>query len=145
MCWYSPVSPPKRIATEDIPVYKIVYVSIDGKLIVSFFQGKEYKLNKTYKIKRLNLEKIKYSWPDYECYKIEKGFHSYSYVNEIADEFYKADMYKALYLTLNKYIKIMKCIIPKGSIYYVNDRTVVSDTIKPVQIINPNPYTTYAG
>ena len=109
MCWIS-TELDKKIAEHDITVYKIVLPCTRGTK--SLFYKFWYLFNVTYRgtlaIKLVGFE-----------YCITEGFHSYNTKSQVlfANQFY--------------FKKIVKCILPKGAIYYVNGRgEVVSNQIR---------------
>lgn len=109
MCWIS-IKLDKKVAEHDITVYKIVLPCTRGTK--SLFYKFWYLFNVTY---RGTLD-IKLVGSEY-C--ITEGFHSYNTKSQVlfANQFY--------------FKKIVKCILPKGAIYYVNDRgEVVSNQIR---------------
>lgn len=109
MCWIS-TELDKKVAEHDITVYKIVLPNIRG--IKSLFYKFWYLFNMTYRgtfaIKLVGSE-----------YCITEGFHSYKTKSQVlfANQFY--------------FKKIVKCILPKGTIYYINNNDeIVSNQIR---------------
>lgn len=122
MCWTSSKKPIKCIATDNITCYKV-------------FSKKDIK----WKIEKTSEKKIKevkslyknYIYIPYETnpkvniicrldydlscdWFINEGYHSYKYINPIN----------------KRYFCTLECIIPKGSIYYINsDNHIVSSDI----------------
>lgn len=141
MCWISKNELTKLIADKDIECYKnfrFKDITFKQKSIFKFKFGKkkiiqiislykEYKYipYKKQKIIDLKFKPIKsfyypYGFNDYKIisYKIDAGYHSYNTI-EIARKniFFGAEI-------------IIKCIIPKGTEYYINnDNEIVSSTI----------------
>ena len=139
MCWISRNKLTKLIADKDIECYKnfrlndIIFKQKSifkfkfGKKkiiqLISLFKEYKYKPYKKQKIIDLKLIEISYSsydFPDYEIigYKINAGYHSYDTI-EIARKniFFGNEV-------------VIKCIIPKGTEYYINnDNEIVSSTI----------------
>lgn len=133
MCWISyKNSPVKHIANKDITCYK-TFCNSD----VVWNQNKIKFLGITvwnkYNIKKLHSLYRDYPYVPYEHnpevtifltksdydngYYISKGYHSYSTLYKAKEE-------------RNLYEVIVKCIIPKGSAYYINGRNeVVSSNI----------------
>lgn len=97
MCWIGN-SKNKLIATEDIICYKIVNIEC-GK-IYSQFMHFNYKFKKKYKCK------IEGKFED-DLFIINKGFHSYTQ--------------DVLMYNFDTVCKVVKCHIPKGSVYYINN------------------------
>lgn len=115
MCWKSEELD-KKVAEHDLTVYKIVLPCIRGTK--SLFYKFWYLFNVTY---RGTLD-IKLVGSEY-C--ITEGFHSYNTKSQVlfANQFY--------------FKKIVKCILPKGAIYYVNSRgEVVSNQIRIISYEN---------
>ena len=109
MCWISEKLD-KKVAEHDITVYKIVLPCTRGTK--SLFYKFWYLFNVTYRgtlaIKLVGSE-----------YCITEGFHSYKTKSQVlfANQFY--------------FKKIVKCVLPKGAIYYVNNLDeVVSNQIR---------------
>lgn len=129
MCWTTRLKEHqvKRIAANDIQVYKILEKRrtwISGRIkYVSPFYNFKYKLNKVYK-SRIELDVQTRN----DVLTIEKGLHSFT-------NFQQAKCcYNIGKLNCEPWF-IFKAIIPKGSIYYVNeDREVVSNKLKIIEI-----------
>lgn len=116
-----------KIATEDIPCYKIVEESSKGTLI-SIIQRFEYILGKTYNNGIPDPEKVPYR-KNLCGIRFDRGlFHSYS-----------SPRNRRLYKDL-KEVEV-KCIIPKGAYYFVGSVNLsliegyASSQIKIVEII----------
>lgn len=110
----------KYIAEKDIVCYKIVNLR-DNK-IISYWYDFIYELNKKYTIPVLQ--------PIFRKngnIRIEKGFHSYRNLY-IAKYYICYDMFNLLPEI------IVKCIVPKGSEYYINSKEMVSNQIIIVEI-----------
>lgn len=123
MCWTSAKKPVKNIAKYDITCYKIFYNSdIVWNQYPRKFLGitvwNKYRIKELCSLHRYYLyvpyesnpevnmliAKSEYSYRWY----IDKGYHSYATLDKAKDK-----------RNLNEVI--VKCIIPKGSAYYVND------------------------
>ena len=137
MCWIGyGEEQHSLIAEEDIPCFKILeYVKNIG--LVSYYYEFHYNLNELYKCDF----SCKYDF-EYGLFRINKGFHSYSVdcVIDCLDEDYFRIFSKSNdSLLLDLYhnddcnyrdIYIASCIIPKGSIYNINeDGEIVSNQI----------------
>lgn len=108
MCWIGTIKD-KKVAQEDITVYKVFYPSSGG--IISPFQMMPYRRNTIYEtefgiVKEFN-----------ESITISKGFHSYETLKIAQDSTWFSFFWD--------FPVIYKCIIPKGSIYYINSEMVV--------------------
>lgn len=115
MCWISNELT-KKVANCDIIVYKIVISNTSN--VMSLFRGFKYHFNKIYK------ESFTIRSND-SMYIITKGFHSYRTKSQ------------ALYANQFYCKKIVKCILPKGTIYYVNDSNeTVSNQIRIIDYEN---------
>lgn len=145
MCWCSKSTIPTVIAENDVIVYKIMLSTGFNKYFKSFHFRKVYEVGKKY---AEVMETEPNENPDISTMRysmiIERGFHSYSmektsitandcYLNVICNENGKyisnINYVKAFYTT-NCEVVIAKCIIPKGSKYYMNDLgEIVSDHI----------------
>jgi len=119
-----------EIAREDMVVYKVMgYKSrFFGmwKRFYAYYQEFVYKSNKVYRV-------IEFTY-DTGCftnyYEINKGFHAYL-TKEIAEN-------TPEYITgLDRYtdLKLVKCIIPKGTEYLKNDKEIVSKAIKVIKCL----------
>lgn len=98
MCFYPKFSK-IRIATQDIVCYKSTIIKTD--CCISYFQKFEYKYNKKYSGKSKWI--LFLNW--LLNFRIEsEGYHSYVDDYEIP------------------FIERVKCIIPKGSLYLINER-----------------------
>lgn len=108
MCFYTKGSR-IRIATKDIVCYKSVITKTD--YCISSFQNFEYKYNEKYS------GKSKWKLFSYWLFNLlvkSEGYHSYVYDSEI------------------HFLLKVKCIIPKYSLYLINDKNTeyVSTSIK---------------
>ena len=120
MCFY--ITDHKRRAKKDILVYKLVSRDRPDK-IRSSIKGFKYMLGSTY------TTKFSYSggftvlptWPFIFHTAVEQGYHSYT-------------SYSRAFLHQDSMSKIMRCIIPKGTLYYINiwKQEYVSQSLKPL-------------
>lgn len=139
MCWTSKNKLTKLIADKDIECYKnfrFENITFKQKSIFKFKFGKKkirqlislfkrYKYIPYKKQQIIDLKPIEvfYSLDNFKCYrnrgyKIDAGYHSYNTI-EIAQ--------KSIFFWDEV---IIKCIIPKGTEYYINnDNEIVSSTI----------------
>lgn len=159
MCWIHTFNISRKDlikeAQTDIECFKVITVRrlkyfdlfyFGRKKIFSYFRNYRYKLNKLYELKKpIN---IYFSIP--EGYRANKGFHSYS--SKCSIEYRQADYWFddsieirtevigkliASYSLMSfdgnnrkRQTKIVKCIIPKGSHYAINDvGEIISDRI----------------
>lgn len=125
MCWTSSKKPVKRIAADNITCYKIFSIK-DIKWRIEKTSDSLEKKMKEVKSLYKNYVYIPYetnpkvniicrSDNDLTCdWFINEGYHSYKYINPIN----------------KRYFCVLECIIPKGSIYYINsDNCIVSSDI----------------
>lgn len=121
MCLHIEENQKAEIATEDIICYKAITEKFDNDLY-TFYQQAKIKIGKTYRSK-FTIDFLG---------EIEKGLHSLTTL-EIAKEF-----------IINKFLihkaHIVKCIIPKGSKYYlghfyVDNDSYASNKLKYVEIV----------
>ena len=123
MCWVSRTKPIKNIAEKDIICYKVFHfydIFFDEQL-------DRTKIQKIYS-ECMNFLYIPYKKQEYINLKIEndiiryiieEGYHSYST--------FERAQYRLRY---NSNLKIIECIIPKDSEYYVNsNQEVISSNI----------------
>ena len=128
MCWVIKTKPIKNIAEKDIICYKVFHFED-----IFFEQFDRIKIQKLYS-EYMNFLYIPYKKQEHINLKIEndriryiieEGYHSYS-------TFERAQYY----IGYNSNLKIIECIIPKNSEYYVNYRDeVVSSNIIVTDII----------
>lgn len=122
MCWISSKPPVKRIAIEGIYTYKVVY-SYNEFLCDSLIMGFVYEYYKLYTqnkaIMPLRVART-HKWM------IEEGFHSYRTWLTAKEAFEKFSTDPSI----RKMIKIVQCIIPKGTTFYINEKNeIVSNGI----------------
>lgn len=133
MCWISNQLPIKNVALEDIPVFKVMILLGNSRLISKYYSF-EYRIGETYSMNNdeIILHRLKYG------YIIEEGFHSYSSDSKIEVHPDMMEILNARDMCVDRmsiysectYVKV-ECIIPKGSEYYVNkDGEYVSNNIK---------------
>ena len=137
MCWVSRTKPIKNIAEKDIICYKVFHfydILFDEQLDRTKIQIDKDKIQKLYS-EYMNFLYIPYKRQkhinlkienDIIRYIIEEGYHSYST--------FERAQYRLGYSDL----KIIECIIPKDSEYYVNSRDefVSSNIIVTDKILN---------
>ena len=153
MCWQGDIELDHRTAKKDLVVYKILYKPIDGGCFyLSPFMHMEYEFGKTYTVPELVIK-------PWECDSIKRdavydGLHSYSkdclvvkYDIRIAVGTMKSLITKTKFFNAKQsYFNevaitgdlfnpaIVKCIIPKGTEYYINDvGEIVSFSLKPIE------------
>ena len=133
MCWTSSKKPIKHIATDNITCYKVFSIK-DIKWRIEKTSDSLEKKMKEVKSLYKNYVYIPYETNpkvniicrfdnDLTCdWFINEGYHSYKYINSIN----------------KRYFCVLECIIPKGSIYYINsdNHLVSSDIIVTDKIIN---------
>lgn len=132
MCWTSDKNPVKKIASGNITCYKVFYnrdiiwtqhpikflgIIVWNKYIIkklcSLHRNYIYIPYKNNPEINMLIAKSKYSYRWY----IDKGYHSYNTLDKAKEE-----------KNLNEVI--VKCIIPKGSEYYINEyEEIVSSNI----------------
>ncbi len=100
----------EKIASKDIVCYKKVdlYIMQTKVKLISYHKGFEYNLNTLYSINTFGKRKNRYD----KNIEIHRGFHSY-----------------------RKNVGNVKCIVPKGSKYYMNTDEIVSNSIKIIEIL----------
>lgn len=151
MCWVSFKPWKQEVATRDIECFKICKL-IDNK-IYSFYKKFEYQLNTKYKEKLIFSQRIAEKLTgngQLIYYEINEGFHSYSnkckievslessivrFINVVNITGNICNLNECI--SLNKYPNtiLLKCIIPKDSIYYINEyNEIASNYIKPIKI-----------
>lgn len=137
MCWYIPREegkPQLRIAKEDITVYKMLRVTIDGELTsylhhLKYDPGVKYVLTDGLRVEDKN-----------DSYEINKGFHSYNgrcvvYADKLISGFFiyepsVDDWYGDFLQRYPEDLILAECVIPKLSYYYENKSgEIVSDAI----------------
>lgn len=135
MCWTSYNTPVKKIATDDITCYKLFTSNsivwkkrkfwfnsqkIIEKLISACMAYTYIPYKENPKINLTCLQERDWMWDNVYHWNIDEGYHSYETVDRVCIYFrYKRGHHF-----------IIKCIIPKGSEYYVNeDHEIVSSNI----------------
>lgn len=118
----------RRFAEEDIICYKVVKRHLHSKELKGCFQSNYvYSFNKVMEIKKhLVVKGIKTG--EY----IDEGFHSYAEKFKINHHLHtKKTGYRCRKDTALWIIIPVKCVIPKGSFYFINKQNneYVSDTI----------------
>ena len=111
----------KYIAEKDIVCYKVV--NIQDKEITSYWFNFSYELNRKYTIQVLQPIFMKN-----DNIRIEEGFHSYRNLDTAKDYIY-CSMFNLLPEI------IVKCIVPKGSEYYISSKEMVSNQLIITQIL----------
>lgn len=129
MCWTSTEKPVRQIAQKDVICYKILVLFRDGRLVSPYFRY-EYKCHKINDEIALNIDTT-YAFDKVFCvdlfkkinlYTCRQGYHSYSSLDD-AKKVYNSSFYE-------NGVCVFKCIIPKGSVYYKNERgEIVSSNI----------------
>ena len=111
MCFSGHLLMRAHTAKEDIVCYKILDYN-NGRYLAPFFPI-EYKFNKVNKKETLKKEWGIFTWI------INCGYHSFIDKNHAID-FYASRIFGRI---------IMECVIPRGTKYYKNKNTYVSETI----------------
>lgn len=127
MCWVNKWEAHKKIAKEDMIVYKVVLDN--NNVIASYYKNYMYLIGKLNP--KVELEAIKNSSiidPDTVTYVISKGYHSYRHKLKFDKDYQVIWGINIYYRSLN--CCIATCIIPKGSEYYESsDGQVVSNQL----------------
>lgn len=76
MCWITNVRAVCETAEEDIKIFKVCSPSDNPEVLISFYWGFEYELNKVYSTEE-ELE-VMICFSDVSYCEIHKGFHSYA-------------------------------------------------------------------
>lgn len=136
MCWrtYYGMLSVQRTATKDIPVRKAFVVTEHAirSLCFSGFRWTKGILRKTYlgNVRKFPIAKISNSYtPHCHAWSIEEGFHSAKdvkiydcYMGRTRLKVSNGKKFGRVFSIGNKTdIKILNCIIPKSSKYYVNE------------------------
>jgi len=137
MCQTNKEKMVRQIAKEDIVCYKIVIE--DGNNLYTLYQRMEVELGKHYKDK-YKITQFYNCW--HNVWKIEEGgFHSYRN-KKWAEVIFRCSTTDWFSQLLHKNLKLVECIIPKGTAYYegyfdndINEETYVSKEIVYKQII----------
>lgn len=110
-----------KIAEEDITVYKVI--RYDNTSIVKNFKYVKNRMNEQVELCPVNLADT----INNIAYKISAGYHSFKSIDISLKNIYNFDL--GPYELINGFTKISKFIIPKGSMYYENDYSIVSNRI----------------
>lgn len=122
MCWTSSKPPVRRIAIEGIYTYKVVF-DYNEFICDSLIMGFTYEY---YKLYTQNKAIMPLCVARTNKWMIEEGFHSYRtwLTAKKAFEGFSTDS------SIRKMMKIVKCIIPKGTTFYINEKNeIVSNNI----------------
>jgi hypothetical protein len=127
MCWVCLEKPVKKVAEEDIAVYKIFTLKRDVPggltIITSPIYKLDWQLGTTYH-EEINLLE------DLQGYVIYEGLHSCMGHPIPSYTLWKLNDRAVMFRGRFEIQEALKCTIPKGSTYYVNtDGLVVSDTL----------------
>lgn len=124
MCLYSKTRIPK-IATKDIEVYKVIMQKYDEKLVTPYLGYQVSKIMKTSFRKCIKAILNMYYNLLFEKYEIDYGFiHSHKSLQSA--QFMRSSLQ---YHNLGVTYKIIRGIIPKGSIYYEDMDTYCSNKL----------------
>lgn len=130
---YSATKPQPKIAEQDIVVYKLLRILENGKLVTPF-RHCEVTLGKTYEEFVEPPYKIKSSDTTndgFNVYRIDIGFHSFA--NKEDAKFFRLTSLGVRIIRITDFLQIVKCIIPKGAMYYEGTfgfcRSYISDKI----------------
>ena len=128
MSWYKKsINKPKaNIAKKDIIVYKSL-TKISNKSYDSIYYWHRYVINKLQPRVNINVDLVrneKLSLISLNTYMISAGYHSYRKLTK--------KIRNSFFLFISNEV-IVKCIIPAGTIYYVSDNEIVSETIKVIE------------
>lgn len=123
-----------RVAEEDIECFKVVAVDKDENMY-SAVRRFPYQLNETYTVEG-NFFEIYYT--EHHFHRIsEGGFHSIAEMEDVLDN------YTSYTIVFNEKMVIVRCHIPKGSLYYMGkslsgEPNYVSQSIVIDEIIHGN-------
>lgn len=142
MCWNSKKHQKVRIARRNIKVLKVVQQKPNNctEFFPYYYEGNcSYVLNEESPFVHIKLEDLSQPKRHY-CYKINTGYHSYKrslqymIVLNVGIFIDNRHFFPRRYETYE--VCIMECIIPKGTMYYLNeDGEYVSEKIKPIKVI----------
>ena len=139
MCWTGNLSD-KKIAEDDISVYKILSRNIDLELVAPY-QRIKYNLHKLYSVSEFGMRGVCFTHNEIE---IREGFHSFNSKckvwgastvtamvsaknmdleirGKLSDLLFPTKCIIPIRGELSDLLFAAKCIIPKGSEYYEND------------------------
>ena len=142
MCWLSKYKPFKMVASEDIPVQKVLRKHDDGQLFSPVFNSIGWKRGE---VKVARIDSIYHLYPN--TYIIECGLHSckkITFLSGVNKEAWvstlheELDCYSPLWYKAKNEI-VVDAIIPKGSHYYLNEYgEYVSDKLMMTGISKEN-------
>lgn len=128
MCWVTNSKLEAHFADCDTKVYKIVAKTSRKNMVNSLCRGYTYKIGKLFEMEERIIPGLVMSGANGKSYAIKEGFHSYATFAKAMMKFEEVITYD-----LNPSVHtlvIVECIIPEGSIYYINNEgEVVSDKI----------------
>ena len=111
-----------KIAEEPITVYKVI--RYDNTSIVKDFKYVKNRMNRRVELCPVTLADT----INIIAYKISAGYHSFKSI-DISLKYIYNNISTCSYELINGFVKISKFIIPKGSMYYENDYSIVSNRI----------------
>ena len=110
-----------KIAEEPITVYKVI--RYDNTSIVRNFKYVKNRINEQVELCPVVLTNIL----NHIAYEVNAGYHSFKSIDISLKDIYNFSA--CSYELINGFVKISKFIIPKGSMYYENDYSIVSNRI----------------
>ena len=144
MCWYGKLTD-EHIADKDIKCWKIVVRLANENIFRPYYRHK--KCSMTYEVGKVYFTSMHYfRYPD-KSLEIYKGLHCYSkivVIENLYDELHNHNGYKVTFPQANEIILsshpekavLLECIIPKGTLYYVNDKgEIVAEKLKLIREI----------
>lgn len=110
-----------KIAEEPIIVYKVI--RYDNHSIVKNFKYVKNRMNEQVELCPVVSTNIMNNI----AYEVNAGYHSFKSIDISLKDIYNFS--SCPYELINGFVKISKFIIPKGSMYYENDYSIVSNRI----------------
>jgi len=136
MCFIAKKSVKRRIADRDIHVQKILWRDSFGLIRSPFYPNCIWEIGET---KKAQIEPIMYE--KFDLLEIKEGLHSAASIVKYSNKFstwFGTNMGPVTWVCdADEWMIVFDCIIPKGSIYYMNsENECVSDCLKLVKEVD---------
>ena len=130
MCFVKGTDKFHAVAETDLKCYKLVLRRNDFDFYMSPYRGSHYALGKLLRKDVKHLDIVKLDLLD----ALESDvYHSYHTTESAAQAYRYIMRYKVTHYYDSWGVCVLECIIPKGSLYWMNDTEYASTAIKPVR------------
>lgn len=130
MCFVKGTDKLHAVAETDLKCYKLVLGRNGFDYYISPYRGSYYALGRLLRKDVKHLDIVKLDLLD----DLESGvYHSYHTTESVAQAYRCIGRYRVAHYYDAWDVRILECIIPKGSLYWKNDTEYASTAIKPVR------------